>query len=380
MTLVSKIQEELELSKKTKFRVTKFLNGLSSRGDYGKVLGYVELGDHEVAGQKYTIQVAVFEKLMLAFYITDTKLLTRGALAVTSPGKPRASSFTVNSGVVVFKGTKFSDVSAAGNNKELIDMISKLAGAGSPAPVAPVASPSNPKRTENIRDIKKLAAIYARPDFDAGENLYTFIDKIIGDLVDMFYAEGHVMQSAGWNTGRSNVEIFFSNGKRTGAIYFQGNLVRVLLPRASGKHFTSAEFGELAKKCKVNDIAVTTTGAVGAQMKILPAVATDDEMLKVASDVLYRLRTTRGSSYGNPQVDQPQKEGSRISVGIRDWGTWINDSDEEDYDWEKLSRKSADTLSEIVSGFSKQYTNMEIYWQSGEKNWIYVYIEPKKTA
>lgn len=128
MSLVSKIQEELELSKKTQFRVTKYLKALSQTADLGGLKGYVELGDHKAAGDTYTVQVAVLGSVMLAFFITDTKLSVRQALTVDSTGKPRAPSFKVTNGVVYYKGEKFEDVSAAKNNRDLVKWIDSRLG------------------------------------------------------------------------------------------------------------------------------------------------------------------------------------------------------------------------------------------------------------
>lgn len=106
---------------------------------------------------------------------------------------------------------------------------------------------------------------------------------------------------------------------------------------------------------------------------------------KEALTELYRqIKSIRArNSWGEYQSSPPEPEHydkDTWCASIRDWGRWqIPDGEEDDgdYDWEELSDESATKLQGIINEFSKRYPTIEFRWQTGEKNWIYVYAKAK---
>lgn len=65
----------------------------------------------------------------------------------------------------------------------------------------------------------------------------------------------------------------------------------------------------------------------------------------------------------------------------RDWGSWENPpeaEDDEDYDWQVLTEKSANMLDEISKKFIGMYPNHTIRICTEEKNWITIQVTEKE--
>lgn len=76
----------------------------------------------------------------------------------------------------------------------------------------------------------------------------------------------------------------------------------------------------------------------------------------------------------------PEKIGRNWGIECRDWGHWENPDDardEEDYDWQKLTRESLKVLREILVSVNKQHPGIDIIYTQGEKNWIQIYAVSK---
>ena len=68
-----------------------------------------------------------------------------------------------------------------------------------------------------------------------------------------------------------------------------------------------------------------------------------------------------------------------VEFAVRHWGKWETPQDaedDEDYDWQILSQSSIEKLQKLVSEYSKRY-GVDIRFQIGEKNWIYLEVEIK---
>lgn len=78
---------------------------------------------------------------------------------------------------------------------------------------------------------------------------------------------------------------------------------------------------------------------------------------------------------------QHEFEQGGATVSIRDWGQWQvpeGEEDDGDYDWEEMTPKSSAALKALVDGVAKQFPGFTFSPQTGEKNYLYVYIKPKK--
>lgn len=82
------------------------------------------------------------------------------------------------------------------------------------------------------------------------------------------------------------------------------------------------------------------------------------------------------------KFEEMERTEDKYSGRIRDWGQWENpvccEEDEEDYDWKELSNSSWEKLDNITGEILKKYKKVEIKFQTCEKNYLEVYITPKK--
>lgn len=78
--------------------------------------------------------------------------------------------------------------------------------------------------------------------------------------------------------------------------------------------------------------------------------------------------------------DRPYNQQGR-EFSVRDWGVWENPPEarnEEDYDWQRPTKKTVDTLAKIIKDVQKRHKKVELHFSVEEKNWIYVSAEPKQ--
>lgn len=84
-------------------------------------------------------------------------------------------------------------------------------------------------------------------------------------------------------------------------------------------------------------------------------------------------------SGGGSSVQKNYEEGT---AAIRYWGDWkvpsdIDEDEIEDYDWEELTPEWMSKLGEIRRKLQSKYTDIIIYIQTNEKNWIDIEIRRK---
>lgn len=80
-----------------------------------------------------------------------------------------------------------------------------------------------------------------------------------------------------------------------------------------------------------------------------------------------------GTSYSKPYAQ----------AGLRDWGRWVMPDgvdDDGDYDWQELSSESATKAGQIVDAVQKKFSDLDIKFSTGEKNWLYTTVYFKPTA
>ena len=103
----------------------------------------------------------------------------------------------------------------------------------------------------------------------------------------------------------------------------------------------------------------------------------DNTVYDLKSDLMNKVKT---DGYIRRSDFSVEDYGDTISVSIRHLGKWSNPSDawnEEDYDWQELSRSSRSQIDKVVTKLQRR-SGREITWSTGEKNWISFDIEKKK--
>lgn len=106
-----------------------------------------------------------------------------------------------------------------------------------------------------------------------------------------------------------------------------------------------------------------------------PAKAPDFE--HALNILLSNVRDVRSPRmYGSYQCSEAEIVNGRWMAGIRDWGHWSNppeaqeEDDEEDYDWQVLSRESGTKLQSILNQVEQSFPNIKFSFTTEEKNWI----------
>ncbi|QIG71397.1 hypothetical protein EVB32_289 [Rhizobium phage RHph_TM39] len=75
-----------------------------------------------------------------------------------------------------------------------------------------------------------------------------------------------------------------------------------------------------------------------------------------------------------------EQNGKYYEFDVRYWGSWEvpdGEDDDGDYDFEVLTSKSSKSLQNIVEPIIKKYPSLDIYYQTGEKNYITVHATVK---
>lgn len=78
--------------------------------------------------------------------------------------------------------------------------------------------------------------------------------------------------------------------------------------------------------------------------------------------------------------DQPTQKGAAAEFAIRDWGTWqvpAGEEDDGDYDWQEPTPETDKAAEDILKKCEKLFPNVKFHLTAGEKNWLYVQVEPK---
>lgn len=104
-----------------------------------------------------------------------------------------------------------------------------------------------------------------------------------------------------------------------------------------------------------------------ALQKLQEDVETSDKEYKA----LKALKDKLDNGYGTMTDPITLDSRGRYEFGIRWWGDWVSDEeDEEDYDWKALSKESGERLDSIVKDISQEF-GVKIYTSQGEKCWLY---------
>lgn len=100
------------------------------------------------------------------------------------------------------------------------------------------------------------------------------------------------------------------------------------------------------------------------------------EKIKQATEALEALksRISGGGYHPTGEVEQRlnYRKETEISFDIRYWGEWENpegEEDEEDYDWQVLTRESVSRLRELTKEYGERY-GVTITFTPEEKCWI----------
>jgi hypothetical protein len=136
---------------------------------------------------------------------------------------------------------------------------------------------------------------------------------------------------------------------------------------------------------KKTPVAVKPTDMqVDAPKGVKSPISKIDKPVNIESALRELLNTVKSihsnRKWGNYDARGPEQEGDRWVAEIRYWGNWQvpdGEDDDGDYDWEELTGESAMKLQQIIDEYSKRYPSVKFYWQTGEKNWIYLYARAK---
>ena len=103
------------------------------------------------------------------------------------------------------------------------------------------------------------------------------------------------------------------------------------------------------------------------------------DILALAKDV--EKDVTQGCFVDFRQDNNLDKKPPHVELTIRHYGSWVmpndsGDEDDGDYDWEELSQKSGVEFGSMLKDFTANYSGIKSSWNTGEKNHIYVIIQP----
>lgn len=116
------------------------------------------------------------------------------------------------------------------------------------------------------------------------------------------------------------------------------------------------------------------------KLKVTAHIATELTALQVADAAARFLKNTPEGRQADVQRAE-EGNGGWAHSGIRYWGNWETPPDvydDEDYDWQVLTRKSREALTKYVDQIKKQYPGFDIDISTGEKNWIEILVRFSK--
>jgi hypothetical protein len=118
--------------------------------------------------------------------------------------------------------------------------------------------------------------------------------------------------------------------------------------------------------------------------KLVESAQKVSDLSNAAQDLASMLQSSSGSRYSSSDYLQiePEFRGTGIRVSIRYWGVWENPSDtprdeEDDYDWQVLSKESSAKLTALLKTFQERHPNIRVDSQGDEKNWISFLVNHK---
>lgn len=104
---------------------------------------------------------------------------------------------------------------------------------------------------------------------------------------------------------------------------------------------------------------------------------TKEEKIKRATEALEALKSRISGGGYHPAGEVKEeylsyRKATEVSFDIRYWGVWENPEgkeDEEDYDWQVLTRESVNRLQELTKEYGERY-GVTITFTPEEKCWI----------
>lgn len=102
--------------------------------------------------------------------------------------------------------------------------------------------------------------------------------------------------------------------------------------------------------------------------------ASDDELKTALLDVAAEMKHHKDNK-GADWRTTPEKEGKRYGIEVRYWGHWEGDDGSGDFDYQELSSRSSKEIASILRDAEARHKNVKLSYESGEKNWLYIYAE-----
>jgi len=109
--------------------------------------------------------------------------------------------------------------------------------------------------------------------------------------------------------------------------------------------------------------------------------AQSESVEEVANSLFRELKNHRMSDGSGSDNRLHIENENEVELELRHWGRWElddGDEDEEDNDYEIMSNSSSDAFDEIIKKYKDRYPSFTIYWDTGEKNWVYVTVKKSK--
>ena len=109
--------------------------------------------------------------------------------------------------------------------------------------------------------------------------------------------------------------------------------------------------------------------------KAPPAVSLTDVLEAIKDMMLMHVGRYDGVDWRDIEPRYDNKD--IYTLDCRHWGVWqvpdhVYGREAEDYDWEELSRESSKKMADIIAKAKAKYPTVDLHWNTGEKNWIYV--------
>ena len=154
---------------------------------------------------------------------------------------------------------------------------------------------------------------------------------------------------------------------------------------ADAKAPTKEEPKGMSKAAKAADTEQSDREHIAARQKKEAAAAADKDFEAALREVKSAMRSGAAgySTWEGPEKREQRWAGNVThtwEMAVRDWGRWEGDDGSGDYDFQRLSKKSSDEMRKIIDAANKTWgkKGIDIDWQTGEKNWIYVSARAKK--
>jgi len=116
------------------------------------------------------------------------------------------------------------------------------------------------------------------------------------------------------------------------------------------------------------------------ELRAAEPTASDAVLQRALNSVYVNMRSEKENRYADWR-EVPEKAHGGFSIETRYWGHWETPQDvedDEDYDWQELSSDSRKKLRDIIDRVSKNYPDVKLSYDIGEKNWITIFAKAVK--